>query len=137
MPKQTYHKPPYPSLPLSLPAASKFASGCTASIQNLSCSLLNVSIKSLFFRSQILIVLSSELLTKMSSFWGKATEETFCPWPYKESCSQAFVSTYFHNFTFLSSAPEAIRLLEGWKQHQLTPLSCPSSTHLSSTSLAL
>lgn len=39
-----------------------------------------------------------------------------------------------HSLTWRSSAPETMRGREGWKEAQLTPLSCPSNTYLTTAS---
>jgi len=56
-------------------------------------------------------------------------------WPRSVSTSHALVSFIRQSFTCRSSAPETMSGSVLWKEAQLTPRSCPSSTYLTVASL--
>mmetsp|Transcript_18266 Transcript_18266/g.45827 ORF Transcript_18266/g.45827 Transcript_18266/m.45827 type:complete len:201 (-) Transcript_18266:512-1114(-) len=122
-------------MPPSWPAASRLESGCAPRIQKRSCSRRKVCTPCRFDMSHTRIDLSSELETMSSCFGWKRAHETLLMWPRSVSTSHALVSFIRQSFTCRSSAPETMSGSVLWKEAQLTPRSCPSSTYLTVASL--
>ena len=121
--------------PLSWPAANRLISGWAAITQKRSFSLLKLCIEVRLFKSQTLTVLSSPT-DRIISEWGwNIAAEAFMKCPRQVSTSQAFVSDILHSLTSLSSPAETISGRVGWNATQLTPLSWPSRTNLTTASV--